>query len=113
MEEKVMTKTYIANAFSLNMLAPEAIPGSAKYEAISQDEAQQLAVGAQSIVGHPDTAAALAVVLGVAVTVNRVTVALKKGDRLLVGQYSGDRLPEGTKVLPAGATLKLFLVTIE
>ena len=65
-----------------------------------------------SAVGHADTAAVFAHVLGVPVACNRATVALKDGDVALVGQYSGPRLPEGATTLPEGATIKWVVVGV-
>jgi hypothetical protein len=44
---------------------------------------------------------------------NRANVSLAAGDRVLVGQYSGPRLPEGTTTLPEGATIKWLVVTVK
>jgi hypothetical protein len=69
--------------------------------------------GIQSAVGHADTAKVFSSVLGTDVPMARVTVSLEAGDRILVGQYSGPRLPEGATSLPQGASLKWAVVTIE
>lgn len=59
-----------------------------------------------SAIGHADTAAVLADILGVTVPTNRVTLPLDQeaGD-VVVAQYNGPRLPEGATTLPAGATI--------
>jgi hypothetical protein len=42
---------------------------------------------------------------------NRVSVRLEeKGDLLIVAQYVGERLPEGTKTLPSGSTFEYWIV---
>jgi hypothetical protein len=46
------------------------------------------------------------------VAFNRATVTLAHGDKLLVAQYSGPRLPEGCKTLPQGSTIKWIIVDI-
>ena len=51
---------------------------------------------AVSVVGHPDTAAALGVAF------NRVSLKLSEGDVLYVAQLNGGRLPEGCTTLPEG-----------
>lgn len=101
---------HILNAFSLNMLS-----GSATVQAteLYLDQAQVLADGAVSAVGHADTAAVFSSVLNCPVECRRVTVSLSRGDKALVGQYSGPRLPEGATTLPEGATIKWFLVAVE
>jgi len=108
--ENQMVK-YICNAFSLNMLA--SVPASVKVEEVTPEQARSLAEGAESAVGHADTAAVMSSVLGMSVPMNRTTVALAAGDSVVVGQYKGPRLEEGTTVLPAGATIQWLLVTVE
>ena len=103
---------YITNAFSLNMVSDRAFPGRASFKELSVSEAIELARTGESAVGHPDTAAVFSDVLGSEVRVNRMTIALNKGDSILVGQYRGPRLPEGAKTLPEGATIKWYLVEI-
>jgi hypothetical protein len=101
----------ILNAFSLNMIA--AFPATIKVEEVSLDQAKGLATaGLDSAVGHADTAAVFGSVLGVQVPAARVTVSLAKGETVLVGQYRGPRLPEGTTTLPEGATIQWCLVTV-
>jgi hypothetical protein len=39
-------------------------------------------------------------------------VSLVPGDRVLVGQYSGTRLPEGATTLPEGATIRWLVVSV-
>lgn len=101
---------YILNAFSLNMLSESATVQATE---LFLNEAQFLADGAESAVGHADTAAVFSSVLKRPVECRRTTVSLSKGDNALVGQYSGPRLPEGATTLPEGATIKWFLVVIE
>ena len=100
---------YLLNAFSLNM-----IDGNADIivREISLTTAASLAADCTSAVGHADTAAVFANVLGVPVACNRATVALKEGDVALVGQYSGPRLPEGATTLPEGAAIKWVIVAV-
>jgi hypothetical protein len=103
---------YLCNAFSLNMLAD--LPASISVKPMTQSEAQCLAqAGLISAVGHADTAAVFAAILGVPVEPARITVTLNKGDAALVGQYSGPRLPEGATTLPEGATIRWLLVSVE
>lgn len=65
-----------------------------------------------SCIGHEDTVNILSALLGTTVPFNRQTVMLVPGDELLVAQYVGPRLPEGTKVLPEGARIKFLLVSL-
>ncbi len=73
----------------------------------------------QPAIGHADTAALAVSQLGAAapeLTIEtaamRPTVSLQSGDMLLVLQYSGPRLPEGTTALPEGAVVKWLLVDV-
>lgn len=101
---------YVLNAFSLNMVA--SFPATVSVYEATAIEAADLAKGVTSGVGHADTAAVFSSVLGTTVAMNRATVALTAGDRVLVGQYVGPRMPEGTTTLPEGATIKWLVVTV-
>ena len=48
--------------------------------------------------------------LGIEIPTNRINVVLKPGDNVIVAQYIGPRLPEGTTTLPAGARVEFFKV---
>ena len=100
---------YLLNAFSLNMLAGNA---DIHVREVSLDTARNLAKIATSAVGHADTAAVFADVLGVPVPCNRVSVSLDHCATALVGQYSGPRLPEGATSLPEGAAIKWVVVAV-
>lgn len=115
----------LSNAFSLNMI-PEGSPEEMYFKPLTLSEAQEIINQADeviSIVGHADTAVVLGNELGIKVTPNRVTwqFDLDKhpfagGDgtvdveKLMVGQYTGPRLPEGATELPEGATIKWYLI---
>lgn len=100
----------ILNAFSLAMIAT---PASIDVADVSLDRAKELAAGAESAVGHADTAAIFSGQLGCEVAFNRANVTLARGDRALVGQYAGPRLPEGATKLPEGASIRWLLVTVQ
>jgi len=89
-----------------------AFPATITIKEIELEQARQLAIDCDSTVGHADTAAVFAGVLEVPVACNRVTVSLTDGDKLLVGQYRGPRLPEGATRLPEGATIQWLIVTV-
>jgi len=98
---------YLCNALSLGMLAARA--GTTIYiSAVSADViAEQIKLGfVQSAVGHADTAALFAKILGAPVPMARVSLSLGEGDACFVGQYIGPRLPEGATTLPEGATIE-------
>ena len=100
---------YLLNTFSLNMLENDA---NVLVREVSLETARSLAKIATSAVGHADTAAVFADVLGVPVPCNRVGVSLGHRDMALVGQYSGPRLPEGATTLPEGAAIKWVVVDV-
>jgi len=112
--------TYLTNAFSLNMLKPEAFGKQGNAVLIitplsSFDEAKRwLGQGFISAVGHQSTAELLSQILGLPVEANRIQVSLGPGDRAVVFQLL-ERLPEG-KVLGREELeqlqFKLFLVTV-
>jgi hypothetical protein len=89
---------YLSNAFSLAM-----IPEGGNIQVMNLDEAPL--THCTSVVGHADTARIFSALIGREIEVNRVSVTLKRGDTLYVGQYSGPRLPEGTSTLPEGAAI--------
>lgn len=108
----------LINAFSANMLAD--FPVSVTFTEITAADARLTlsAIEADgddwfSAVGHADTAAVFAAVLGdVIVPCNRATVCMRAGDAAILGQYSGPRLPEGATALPEGASIKWILVEV-
>jgi len=75
---------YISNAISLNMLAD--FPCTIKVRELLMIEASRIGENAISIVGHPDVAAIISERLSFEVPVNRISVTLKKGEELMVGQ---------------------------
>jgi hypothetical protein len=106
-----MDKTYFANAFSLNMLA--SFPANIKIEEVNKQQVFFTALGNPnfvSAIGHADTAKQLSNILGIEVSCDRINVKLDVGDNLIVAQYSGPRLPEGTFTLPEGASFRFFRV---
>ena len=97
-------KKYIANAFSLQMLANS--QAVLIVTEISEADFKALTADAVSAVGHPDTAN----VLGV--ECNRMNVTLSEGDTLYVAQLVGGRLPEGATTLPKGFAFKYYRVKL-
>ena len=105
---------FVCNAFSLNMLS--SLTANVRCLEISEAAAASLYHESGTIpsaVGHADTANLFSTILGAEVKPARMTVSLVQGDRILVGQYSGPRLPEGATTLPEGASVKWVVVTIE
>lgn len=102
-DDWVFTKmsSYISNAFSLQMVAPEHL-GQVRIQPVDLLDYRMSEF--TSIVGHADIAAVLGVEM------NRESVMLNPGDVMLVAQLVGGRLPEGSKTLPEGFRLQGVMV---
>ena len=104
---------YLSNAFSLSMIAHlghcdlDVTTNICNYQQMVEN------LKPTSIVGHQDTANLFSNILCMDVPMNRVSVTLEKGDILIVGQYTGPRLPEGTSILPEGASINWMCVQVE
>ena len=99
---------YISNAFSLSMIAPRA------HIDVSPLTAEEVAaLPLESAIGHADTAKVVGGLIGVDLSANRANVFLKPGEKMVVAQYIGPRLPEGATQLPEGARIEFRLVEIE
>lgn len=118
-EQPASRRLFITNAFSLSMLDDTSLwmDGRLAIRRLSENEARQLLsvcteAGYRIVsgVGHVDTARIFSGILGTEVPMNRINIDLSGLDLLLVGQYSGPRLPEGTTELPSGATIRWFTV---
>lgn len=66
----------------------------------------------ESAIGHGDLAHILSDLLDVEIPVNRTTVNIDRGDLVVVAQYVGPRLEEGTTSLPEGAEIRFFELTV-
>ena len=99
-------KVYLGNAFSLQMVADNAI--ICKVEV----SPEQVPVNAESIIGHKDTAAVVSTILGRDVPCNRASVMLSDEDVLYVAQVVGGRLPEGATTIPSGMEIKFYRITV-
>ena len=99
-------KVYLGNAFSLQMVADNAI--ICKVEV----SPEQVPVNAESIIGHKDTAAVVSTILGREVPCNRESVMLTDNDVLYVAQVVGGRLPEGATTIPSGMEIKFYRITV-
>jgi hypothetical protein len=104
---------YVANAFSINML-PQSPFCVVNFRKLTTQEAREILSSKpfHSYIGHPDIAHIASQLLGVQLEVNRETLTLQEDDFVLVIQYRGPRLPEGTTQLPEGAQIELWLVDI-
>ena len=116
----------VGNAFALSMLDPATqagfgarAPRCPQYLGDAEDAKEWLRlnvrlhaprVRVRSIIGHENTAAVFSSLLGIDLPMNRESVQLTDKQMLLVGQYSGPRLPEGATELPEGASIRWWLV---
>lgn len=114
-------KIVISNAFSLNMLPEGAYDHTFFIPELSLEKTREIIDSAdeiESCVGHVDTANIFSNLLGKEVKPNRVTYSIDPNKRkfgsseelLIVGQYSGPRLPEGATQLPQGAKIRWFMI---
>lgn len=116
-------KLYVGNAFSLSMLSrdvqlgndplsPARIPIPVRDEDVKFIVSECLRAGTiESCIGHSDTARLFSSILGIELPVNRMSIKLdNSNERILVGQYTGQRLPEGSTTLPEGATIEWWMV---
>lgn len=120
-------KTFLLNAFSLQMLEGDAMvrftevssdtvfnTGHWETRPFNDDGGIPDGMGGErfwesdlvSAVGHADTARVLGVEM------NRVSVTLKRGDIAFVAQLQGGRLPEGSTTLPEGFSFKFIKVEV-
>lgn len=102
-------KTYLGNAFSIQMLDVTSVNHLTVTPVAVSEVASS---GFTSVVGHPDTANVLADMLGTSVPFNRVNMHLERGDVLYVGQVTGGRLPEGATTLPDGFAISFLKVEV-
>ena len=106
-----MAKVYLTNAFSLNMLSSS--ESMIKIKEVSKEQAKTvLGDDYTNAIGHADLASVVANDLGIDITANRITVTIQPGDTLVVAQYRGPRLAEGTTTLPDGATIKYYMIEV-
>ena len=101
---------YILNAFSLNMVDYENY--SINVEEVSLNQAKKLVIGATSAIGHYNTANVISNKLKYKIEQNRISVELKRDDKVLVAQYKGSRLEEGATQLPKKSIIKWLVITV-
>ena len=109
----------LCNAFSLSML-PTVADGEFRTLSVRRmalpDVVRTLhpdyGCGVESYVGHADTAALLSKMLGFPVECHREALTIRDGEVMIVAQYAGPRLPEGSTQLPDGASITWFAVEV-
>ena len=120
---------YLVNAFSINMLDLSKDELAVSIRKLTVNEARDLlapdghlAPDVAIAIGHIDTARIVGNLLGlpeedinrmVEAAQTRPTVKMTTGEKAVVAQYIGPRLPEGATRLPEGAKIEFFLVTLE
>ena len=105
---------FIGNAFSLNMIesAKLGITTDFRISKLDPNVAASLLDTNEykSVLGHRDISKVVSEDLDYEVRFNRETIKLRDGDSMIVCQYVGPRLPEGTTKLPSGAQIDYYLV---
>lgn len=98
----------ITNAFSINMINETKI---LRFIPVSVEQTIAHFDGSPvvSAIGHKDTAAVVSSVLGIEIPENRINVKIPP-EGIIVAQYSGPRLEEGSTSLPAGAKITFWWV---
>ena len=108
----------ITNAFSINMLDAEVAGQDTfaycfQFNRVTVEQVREI-LGAggyhRCCIGHADTATLVGQELGLPMQMNRETVRIMPHDVILVAQYTGPRLPEGTTELPEGASINYWIV---
>lgn len=104
----------LANAFSLNMI-PRNNEGKVDIREIEEIDAVCILDGKFiSYIGHQETASLLSYMFNQDIEVNRQSFEFSIAcNKLLVAQYSGPRLEEGTTKLPANAKFRFFDITYD
>lgn len=106
-------RIFLGNSFSLNMLCePVELSVSSLHQECVKDFMKNPRFRG-SVVGHQDTANLYTQLLGTEIKFNRESITLERGDALLVGQYAGPRLPEGSTTLPDGASVVWLIVQVK
>lgn len=102
-------RVVLMNALPASFMVPM---GTVDIKPISVETAVRIydAYVTESGIGHADTAALVSGILGREVPMNRVSLAWTPGTIILGALYTGPRLPEGTTVLPEGASLSFYVV---
>lgn len=89
---------YVGNTFTCNFLAQ--LSCTVEFKEISWAEFDEIIAGEFiNFYGHKDIANM------VGLEPNRISVSAKSGDIVVFTQYRGERLPEGTTVLPEGSVI--------
>lgn len=91
-------KVTIGNAFALAML--DTNTDLTVMDVSKEQVVTMIKHGFTSVVGHEQAAQEYSTILGVNVPMNRTNFKLGANDVLVVGQFTGGRLPEGVTFTP-------------
>jgi hypothetical protein len=111
-------KTFLTNAFSLQMIAADAVIKITKISepAIELETLMFQGGSVTNCIGHVDTDNIVRSLLregGVEIEAGeRINVHLEPGDICIVAQLVGGRLPEGATELPSGARIEFRRVEV-
>jgi hypothetical protein len=110
---------YIATEFSVDTIRSIKAYGTdtplrIRVESLSLDEAREWvhSIECKTCLANTVTATIIYSLLEVADLEHRDEFEFSEHDSILVAQYPGSRLPDGTKALPTGTTISWILVTI-
>lgn len=106
----------ILNAFSLSMLTGNSELKVTKLGDLTQRSFGEALGGerAEWMIGHQSTCDLISEILGCGrIEAVRSNVSLSHGEEVLVLQYVGPRLPEGSTTLPEGAKIEVISVRTE
>lgn len=111
---------YLTNAFSLNMLPNIDWAINLEIQKIDKIRAGEIIEYFNDMnkltnaIGHADTDTLVRNDLKIDTPFGqRLTVEFKHKDLMIVAQYKGPRLPDGTTVLPDGATIEYFKINFD
>ncbi len=116
---EIMKRIIICNAFSVNMLGRQRGEQNIHATPIGADQARAMLrlfskdnIPISSCVGHVDIAGIMSVILNFDIPFNRETIQVIPGDLIILGQYTGPRLPEGMTYLPEDAKISWWSLRI-
>ena len=108
-------KSYISNAFSMNMIRDGLKDFDLLVSTVDQEDLCHYADFMENsafCINNKPTCELFKLVTGLEVVPNRCDIHLDIGDTMLVFQYNGTRLEEGLTKIPEGGKLRMFLVEV-
>lgn len=99
----------IVSAMSANMIRVETGSFSLDFQKISPAD---VPANLEPAIGHKDTATLVESMIGQINLFGRQDIQLFPGDSVVLAQYRGPRLPEGATVLPEGAKIEFYVVSV-